>query len=109
MPWLYLACAIVAEIFGTLGLRAVSDSLTWWVITLVAVAYTVSFAAMTVALRHLSVGVVYAVWSAIGIAAISVVGAWMFGDRLNRQAVLGLVVIVTGVAVVVTSGSATRS
>ena len=109
MPWLFLVAAIAAEVFGTLGLRAVSNSLTWWAIVLVAVAYSASFAAMTVALRHINVAVVYAVWSAIGIAAISVAGVWLFDDRLTWQAVLGLAVIITGVVVLVTSGSVAHS
>jgi small multidrug resistance pump len=105
MPWLFLAVAIGAELFGTLGLRAVSDSLSWWAVALIAIAYTASFAAMAVALRSLNVGVVYAIWSAVGMAAVSVAGLVLFGERLNWQAVVGLAVIVLGVGILVSSGS----
>lgn len=105
MPWVFLAAAIVTELVGTVGLRAVSNALTWWAVTLIAVAYTASFAAMAVSLRHLNVGVVYATWSAIGIAAVSVAGLLLFGERLNGQAVAGMAIIVVGVGVLVTSGS----
>jgi small multidrug resistance pump len=105
MEWLFLAAAIVTELVGTLGLRAVSSSLTWWSVVLIAVAYAASFAAMAVSLRQLNVGVVYAIWSAIGIAAISLAGWLFFDEKLSTQAILGLVVIVAGVSILVTSGT----
>ena len=105
MSWVFLAAAIVTELFGTLGLRAVSNALTWWAVALIAVAYTASFAAMALSLRHLNVGVVYATWSAIGIAAVSLAGVVLFGERLNWQAIAGIAIIVAGVGILVTSGS----
>jgi small multidrug resistance pump len=105
MPWVFLAAAIVAELFGTLGLRAISDSPTWWAVTLIALAYAASFAAMAVSLRQLNVAVVYAVWSAVGIAAISLAGLLLFDEKLNLQAVVGIAVIGLGVSILVTSGS----
>jgi small multidrug resistance pump len=109
MAWFFLTIAIVAELIGTLGLRAASDRPTWWVIALVLVSYLVSFTAMAVSLRHLRVGVVYAIWSAIGIAAISIAGWLLFGDRLRWPALIGLALIAIGVAVLVAFGGAVRS
>ena len=105
MAWLFLVGAIGAELFGTLGLRAVAQSPAWWAIALIAVAYTISFVCMGFALRHLNVGVVYAIWSAVGTAAVSILGVVLFGDRLNWQAALGMVLLIGGVLVLVTSGS----
>ncbi len=105
MAWVFLAAAIGAELGGTLGLRAAADSLTWWRLLLIVAAYAVSFSCMGLALRQLNVGVVYAIWSAVGTAAISLLGLALFGVRLNRQAMAGLVLVVLGVAVLVTSGS----
>jgi small multidrug resistance pump len=105
MPWAFLMAAIVAELFGTLGLRGIAKAPTWWAIALIAVAYSVSFLCMAIALRHLNVGVVYAIWSAVGIAAISVAGALFFGEHLSCQAMAGMAVIVLGVAILLSSGS----
>jgi small multidrug resistance pump len=49
--------------------------------------------------------VVYAIWSAVGIAAISLAGWLLFDEKLSTQAILGLVVIVAGVSILVTSGT----
>ena len=109
MAWLFLAAAIVTEVVGTVGLRWVADESTWWRIALIVLAYGVSFLFMTLALRQLNVAVVYAIWSAIGIAAISVAGALFFDERLSVQAVIGIVVVLVGVIVLVTSGSTHHS
>ena len=61
MSWLFLAVAILAEVSGTLGLRAISDSGTWWPIVLVVISYAASFTALTVSLRRLNVAIVYAI------------------------------------------------
>jgi small multidrug resistance pump len=103
--WVFLGAAIVTELVGTIALRAVSTSLTWWAIALIAVSYSASFAAMAVSLRQLNVGVVYAIWSAVGIAAITLAGWLLFDERLSLQAILGLAVIVAGVTILVTSGT----
>jgi small multidrug resistance pump len=109
MAWLFLVAAIGAELFGTLGLRAIAQSPVWWAIVLIATAYTISFACMGVALRQLNVGVVYAIWSAVGTAAVSILGVLLFGERLNWQAVVGMVLLVGGVLVLVGSGSVSHS
>ncbi len=105
MPWVYLAAAIVGELLGTIGLRAVADNAVWWAIVLIVGAYAVSFSFMALALKHLNVGVVYAVWSAVGIAAVTAAGFVFFSERLSWQAIVGMAIIFLGVAVLVTSGS----
>ena len=105
MAWLFLGFAILAELAGTIGLRQVAASPVWWGFALVAAAYSVSFAFMWVALHSINVGVVYAIWSAVGTAAVAAAGAVLFGERLGWQAVTGMAVIVLGVIVLVSSSS----
>jgi small multidrug resistance pump len=105
MAWAFLAAAIAFEITGTLGLRAVAQGPQLWAIALIAGSYAVSLAAMTLALRQLNVGVVYAIWSAVGTAAVALAGAVLFGDRLTWAAAAGMVLIVLGVVVLVGSGA----
>lgn len=103
--WAFLCAAIATELVGTLGLRRVASAPTWWSIVLIVVAYAASFACMTVALRQLNVGVVYAIWSAVGTAAVALAGVLLFGERLSLQAVAGMALVVLGVVVLVSSGS----
>lgn len=106
--WLYLALAIGSEIAATLGLRALADGFRWPVLVAVAVGYVLSFAMMALALRELSVATVYAIWSAVGTAAIAVLGAVFFSERLTAAAVVGIALIMLGVVLVTVSGSATH-
>jgi len=109
MPWLFAAVAICSELGATLGLRHVATNRSWWAIVLVATAYLVCFSSLGVALKSLNVGVIYAIWSGIGTAAIAVAGAVLFGERLNWQAAGGMVLIVAGVCVLVLSGTVRHS
>lgn len=45
-------------------------------------------------------GVAYAVWSAVGIALVSLIGWLVYDQRLDAPALLGMGLIVAGVAVI---------
>lgn len=99
MQWVFLAVAILAEVIGTSALK-VSDGFTRLVPSLVVVlGYGISFFFLSLTLRTLPVGVAYAVWSGAGMALIALIG-WLFLEQpLDAPAIVGLVLIGTGVAV----------
>lgn len=69
----YMLLAIVAEVVATSALRA-SDGFTRAIpAAIVIVGYGLSFYLLSLTLRALPVGVVYAVWSSAGIVLITVV------------------------------------
>ena len=99
MSNVFLALAIATEIVGT-SLLKVADGFT----NLVAaggtvVAYAASFYFLSLALRSIPVGVAYAIWSAVGIVAISIIGWVAFGQRLNSAALAGMGLVIVGVVV----------
>ncbi len=105
MPWVLLGAAIATEVAGTLALRG-SDGFTRLVPSLiVVVGYVASFVLLAIVLKTLLVGIVYAVWSAVGVALVAVFGKLMFGDPVPPLAVAGMVLIVGGVALVGFSGA----
>jgi small multidrug resistance pump len=100
MEWVILYVAVVFEVAATTALKA-SEGFTRLVPTLiVVVGYGVSFYLLTQTLNKIPLAVVYAVWSALGIALISIVGAIRYGESLDAPAVIGLVMIVGGVLVI---------
>lgn len=109
MHWLMLSGAILTEVIATLSLRSLTGGLRPWPTLLVIAGYGVSFTLLTFALRSLNVGVAYAIWSGVGIAGVSIGAALLFGDRLNVVAVGGMALIVIGVVVLVSSGTATHA
>jgi small multidrug resistance pump len=46
------------------------------------------------------VGIVYAIWSGLGIVLIAIIGFIVFGQRLDWPAVLGLAMILAGILII---------
>ena len=98
--WAWLLAAIVAETVGTSALQASRQFTRIGPTVLVVVGYGLSFWFMAMALRTMPVGVVYAVWSGLGIVLIALIGRAVFGQRLDPPALLGLALILAGVLVI---------
>lgn len=100
MAWIYLTIAILGEIIGTLSLAA-SEGFSRPVFGALAVAgYLVAFTALALTLKTIPVGVAYAIWAGVGVAATAVFGYILFGQKLDLAAVIGLTMIVGGVVVI---------
>lgn len=100
MQWLYLAVAIVSEVIATSALKA-SEGFTRLTPSVVVVAgYAVAFYCLSLTLRSIAVGIVYAIWSGVGIVLISLVGWLVFGQTLSWTALLGMGLITVGVIIV---------
>ena len=101
MPdWAYLGVAIVAEVIATSALKA-SDGFSRLVpAVVVVVGYAISFVCLSLTLRSIPVGVVYAIWSGAGIVLISLVGYFAFRQSLDAAALAGIALIVAGVLVI---------
>ena len=106
--WLLLAVAIVTEVAATVSLK-LSDGFTRLAPSaLVVVGYLASFVLLAQILsRGMNIGVVYAVWSALGIALIVLVDVLWFHEPLSLLQVAGLVFVVAGVAALQLGGGAT--
>jgi len=100
MGYLYLAMAIVAEVIGTSALKA-SHGFTRACPGIVAVAaYGASLYLLSIVLKTIPVGVAYAIWSGVGISLIVVLGAVLFDQVPDLPAIAGILLIMTGVAVI---------
>jgi small multidrug resistance pump len=106
--WLFLTAAIAAEVLGTLQLRELANGFQVVPAAIVTVSYMASFILMVPALRTINVGVSYAVWSAVGTAAVAGLGAVFFHDRINAVGIAGIAIIISGVVVLTASGSTTH-
>ncbi len=100
MSYLYLAIAIVVEIAATSALKA-TDEFTRLVPTLLVIAgYIISFYCLALALRSFQVGVAYAIWTGIGVAAVTVIASFIYKEVPDPAAIIGIVLIVAGVVVI---------
>ena len=62
--------------------------------------YALAFYFLSLTLRTMPVGVIYAIWSGAGIVLIAAVGWVMFRQTLDAPALIGIGLIITGVAVI---------
>jgi len=61
------------------------------------VLYGLSFLPMTIALKQMEIGTVYAIWSAVGTAFVAVLGVLLFHEPANALKVVAIMLIITGV------------
>ncbi len=100
MGYLYLIIAIISEVIATSALKVSEGFTKLGPSTLVLVGYGISFYFLSLVLKTLPVGVAYAIWSGIGIALITIVGAVVFKQIIDTPAIIGMILIVSGVVVI---------
>lgn len=97
---LMLGVAIVLEVIATSALRS-AEGFTRLVPSLVCViGYAIAIYLLSLTVRTLPTGIVYAIWSGLGIVLVAAVAWVRDGQRLDAPAVVGLGLIVAGVLVV---------
>lgn len=99
MQWFFLGVAIVAEVIATSALKAAEGFTRLGPSLIVVIGYAIAFYFLSLTLRSIPVGVVYAVWSGTGIALITLVGWIFFRQALDIPALIGIGLIVAGVIV----------
>jgi small multidrug resistance pump len=100
MQLTYLAIAIVAEVIGTTALKAADGFRVLAPSAVVVVSYAVSFYFLSLALRTIPMGLAYAIWSGVGIVLISIAGWLLYEQTLDGAAIVGMALIIAGVAVI---------
>ena len=109
MHYAFLAVAIVSEVIGTLLLK-LSDGLTkWWWAFASVLFYAVAGVMLSIVLKYMAVGLVYAIWAGVGIALICCASVVLWGQRFDAAALGGIGLIVAGVMLItLKSGVALR-
>jgi small multidrug resistance pump len=98
-PYALLAIAIVAEVIATSAMRASDGFSRLLPSAVVVLGYGVAFYCLSLTLRSIPVGIVYAVWSGAGIVLITLVALVLYRQVPDVPAIIGLGLIVAGVAV----------
>lgn len=99
MKYLFLGLAIALEIVGTSFMK-VSDGFTKIVPTIITVvAYFTCFFFLSLALKHIPLGIAYAIWGGLGIVLTAIISMVVFKQSLDLPAIIGIVLIVSGVIV----------
>ena len=98
--YIFLAFAIVLEITGTSFVKG-TEGFTRWIPSIICLAtICFSYYLMSHVVSFIPVGITYATWSGLGIAAITVVGILKYNQIPNIPTIIGLTLIIVGVIIV---------
>lgn len=98
--YILLLLAIIAEVIATTAL-AKSASFTRLAPSIIAViGYAAAFWFLSFPIRVMSAGIVYAIWSGMGIVLISAIAWVWYQETLDLPAILGLAFILVGVVII---------
>jgi small multidrug resistance pump len=100
LTYLYLILAVAAETVGTTALQASQQFTRAGPSALVVASYATAFYLLSLTLRTMPVGVVYAIWSGLGIVFIAAIAWIVFGQRLDWPAMIGMALILAGILVI---------
>jgi small multidrug resistance pump len=100
MNWLMLLAAIIAEVSATSALKASDGFTKFWPSVIVIVGYASAFFLLSLLVKVMPVGIVYAIWCGVGIVLIAVVGWFYLGQKLDLPAILGIILITAGVVLI---------
>ena len=97
MAWLTLVVAGLFETGFAVALKMSHGMTRIWPTVIFAICALLSFALLTMALRHLEVGAAYAVWTGIGAAGTAVIGMAFLGDTVSTLKLVSISLILAGV------------
>lgn len=98
--YIYLTIAIIAEVIATSALKASAEFTKLGPSLIVALGYSVAFYMLSLCLKDIPVGIAYAIWSGLGIVLITLIAWLLYGQKLDAPALLGLGLIIAGVATI---------
>jgi small multidrug resistance pump len=97
--YIYLSIAIIGEVIATSALKPSAGFSKLLPSMLVIAGYGTAFYFLSLTLRTMPIGIVYALWSGVGVALISVIGWVVFKQSLDLAAIVGITLIVIGVVI----------
>lgn len=106
MAYLFLLCAIFAEVVATSLLKSTEGFTRLWPTVVCLLGYGVAFALLALSIsRGMQTDVAYALWSAIGTAAIVLVAVLFLGSPLSLSKIVGVGLIIIGVVTLNLAGA----
>jgi small multidrug resistance pump len=95
--WVFLLAAILLEVCGTTCMKLSFGFTKFWPSVLLFLFYSLSFAAVALAIKQIEVSVAYAIWSGVGTALIAMIGILWFKETISPLKLVSLVLIVVGI------------
>lgn len=97
MIWVVVLLAGLLEIVWAIGLKYTDSFTRLWPSLLTLTAMGASFFLLSIAMRSLPIGTVYAVWVGIGAVGTAIVGIVLLGEPSSMPRLLSILAIVIGI------------
>jgi small multidrug resistance pump len=98
--YLFLGIAIAAEVIATTSMKALDGFNKPLPLLLVVVGYGLSLWLLSLVVKTIPIGIAYAVWAGLGIVMVSIAALFIYEQKLDLPAILGMSMIVAGVVVI---------
>jgi len=98
--YIFLGFAIVLEITGTSLVKDTAGFTRWLPSIICLITICFSYYLMSHVVGFIPVGITYATWSGLGIAAITIIGVFKYNQIPNIPTIIGLTLIIIGVVII---------
>lgn len=98
MKWLYLFLAGALEITWAVAMKKSNEFTAIIPSIITGVGYIASAVFLAIALKQLPLGTAYAMWTGMGIVGTTLLGIFLFNEKLSVPQVVCVILIVIGIA-----------
>ena len=95
-----LGLAIISEVTGSTFLVKSEGFTKVWPSLAVVVLFSIAFYLLSQVIKVIPLGIAYAIWAGVGIVLTAMIGFFVFQQRLDAAAMIGIGLIVSGVVVI---------
>ena len=100
MSYVLLFIAVIFEVVATVSLKASEEFTRLWPSVTVVCGYGVAFYLLSLCLKTIPLGVMYAIWSGLGVVLTATFGWIVYKESLDPPALIGMAFILAGVAII---------
>jgi multidrug transporter EmrE-like cation transporter len=103
-PFILLIAAILCEIIATTALKESNGFRRLLPTLIVVIGYVAASYLFTISLRHIPLGVAYAVWSGLGTVGMILIGYYIWDEKIQPHQLAGIILILIGSVIINLSG-----
>ena len=96
MGLVYLAGAIVSEVFGSSMMKVTAVNNSKKAIIGIVAGYALAFYMLSLALLTLPLSFAYAAWSGVGTMLTAIIGFAIFKEEIRPTTVIGIIILIIG-------------
>ncbi|AXY58586.1 MULTISPECIES: SMR family transporter [Acinetobacter] len=100
LAYVLLGFAIVSEVIGSTFLVKSEGFSKLFPSIMVIIIYSLAFYLLSQVIKTIPLGIAYAIWGGVGIVLTTIVGYVLFKQTLDAPAMIGIVLIVSGVVII---------